>query len=448
MKKNNIVNGNMNNVQKQLLKHIILNVLGMLGLSGYILADTFFVSKGLGANGIAALNLAIPVYSFVHGSGLMIGMGAGTKYSIFRGQNNYRSGNKVFTVAMLLAGITAVIYVILGVAVSGNICSILGARGEVYDMTYTYIKIILIASPGFILNDVIVCFVRNDGKPGLSMAAMLTGSMANILLDYIFIFPLKLGIFGAVLATSMSPCISLAVLSLHFKGGRNGFRISRLTNVGELSVKIAGLGLPSFISEVASGIVIILFNTIILKLEGNVGVAAYGIIANISLVTTAIYTGMAQGMQPIVSGLYGEEKSRELIRSILSTLKGVVLISVVIYALMQCKRELIISIFNSEGNKELVGIAAQGMKIYFTAIIFAGLNIVISTFFSATDKSIPAQIISLARGLILIIPITLCLSNLLKMRGIWLSYPVTEGVVTVFSFIYFFYEMKHKNIKK
>ena len=103
------------NLLRTFLKYTSLNVMGMIGLSCYILADTFFVSKGLGANGLAALNLAIPVYSFIHGSGLMIGMGAGTKYSILKSQRKNESADHVFTSAFILTLALAAVYVLLGV---------------------------------------------------------------------------------------------------------------------------------------------------------------------------------------------------------------------------------------------------------------------------------------------------------------------------------------------
>ena len=94
---------NNTNCFKDFVKYSSLNVLGMIGLSCYILADTFFVSKGLGADGLTALNLAIPIYSFVHGSGLMIGMGGSTRYSILKSQNDREAANRTFTNAVILA---------------------------------------------------------------------------------------------------------------------------------------------------------------------------------------------------------------------------------------------------------------------------------------------------------------------------------------------------------
>lgn len=188
----------------------------MIGLSCYILADTFFVSNGLGANGLTALNLAIPIYSFVHGSGLMLGMGGATKYSIYRGLKEYKNADRSFSNTMCVMLVLAVIFMLTGIFFSERITRLLGADKDVYNMTKTYLQVILLFAPAFMANDTLICFVRNDGNPGLSMIGMLTGSFSNIVLDYIFIFPLNMGISGAVLATGSASVISLIVLSKHW----------------------------------------------------------------------------------------------------------------------------------------------------------------------------------------------------------------------------------------
>jgi len=181
-----------NTLLKEFFWYVSLNVLGMIGLSCYILADTFFISKGVGAKGLTALNLAIPIYSFINGCGLMLGMGGATKYSIFRGKKETGQGNRCFFHVIITALILSLIFILTGIFLSGKITLALGADSEVFEMTKTYLRIILLFSPAFIFNDIFVCFVRNDGNPGLSMAAMLAGSFSNILLDYILIFPLEL----------------------------------------------------------------------------------------------------------------------------------------------------------------------------------------------------------------------------------------------------------------
>jgi Na+-driven multidrug efflux pump len=200
---------------KEFFRYVILNICGMIGLSCYILADTFFISNGLGANGLTALNLAIPIYSFIHGSGLMFGMGGATKYSIYRGQKECKNADKCFSNTMSIMFIMAVIFMLTGIFFSEKLTILLGADKGVFSMTKTYLQVILLFAPAFMANDTLTCFVRNDGNPKLSMIGMLTGSFSNIILDYIFIFPLNMGIFGAVLATGLAPVISLFILSNH-----------------------------------------------------------------------------------------------------------------------------------------------------------------------------------------------------------------------------------------
>ena len=382
---------------KEFSQYVILNICGMIGLSCYILADTFFVSNGLGPNGLTALNLAIPIYSFVHGSGLMFGMGGATKYSIYRGQKAYKNADKSFSNTIYIMSALAVTFMLTGIFFSGQLTRLLGADKNVYHMTKTYIQVILLFAPAFMANDALICFVRNDGNPKLSMLGMLTGSFSNIILDYIFIFPLNMGIFGAVLATGLAPVISLIVLSKHWLTKQNQFHFVRIKPSFRLIGNIISLGVPSFITEMASGIVMIVFNTIILHLQGNIGVAAYGVVANLSLVVITIYTGIAQGTQPILSKVYGYGEHESQKQILKYALKTMLVISLGIYPFFLLTANPIVSIFNSEQNMQLQEIAAAGLKLYFTAIPFVGFNIIISAYFASIEKALPALFHTLHR---------------------------------------------------
>lgn len=418
-------------LRNEFFRYVILNICGMIGLSCYILADTFFISNGLGANGLTALNLAVPIYSFIHGSGLMFGMGGATRYSIYRGQKKYKSADKCFSNTIYIMSILAVIFMLVGIFFSEKLTILLGADKDVFLMTKTYLQVILLFAPAFMANDTLICFVRNDGNPKLSMVGMLTGSFSNIILDYVFIFPLHMGIFGAVLATGLASVISLFILSKHWITKQNQFHLVRTNPSFRLTGTIISLGAPSFITEMASGIVMIVFNTIILRQQGNIGVAAYGVVANLSLVVISIYSGIAQGTQPILSRVYGYGERENQKRILRYALKTMLVISCGIYMIFLFSANAIVSIFNSEQNIQLQKIAETGLKLYFTAIPFVGFNIIISSYFTSTEKALPAQIISLSRGFLVIIPMAFFLSFLLKMTGVWLSFPITECLVTL-----------------
>ena len=414
---------------REFVKYSSLNVLGMIALSCYILADTFFVSKALGSDGLAALNLAIPVYSFIHGSGLMIGMGGGIKYSIVKSQGDGKRADQIFTNGAVLTAVIAGGFFLLGLFGSGPLARLLGADGTVYEMTRTYLRVILLFAPMFMTNNLLLCFIRNDGAPQLSMAAMITGSLSNVVLDYVFMFPFGMGIFGAVFATGLAPVISILVLSPYLIRRKNQFHLRKCRISGHLALGIFSSGLPSLITEVSSGIVIIVFNTIILGIAGNIGVAAYGVIANLSLVVTSIYTGISQGIQPILSRSYGQGNQKNVSAILRYAQWAVILISAAVYLLMFFGAAPIVGIFNSEGNALLQQIAETGLKIYFTGCVFAGLNIVHSVFFTSTERPLPAHVISLLRGFILIIPLAFLLSSLAELYGVWAAFPVTELLV-------------------
>ena len=430
---------------KEFTNYTFLSVLGTLGVSCYILADTFFISKGLGANGLTALNLAIPVYNFIYGTGLMLGMGAATRFSVCKSQGRQDEINRLYSNTIFISLIFSVIYMLLGVFFSKDIASLLGADTSVLELTNTYLYWLMLFAPAFILNNVFLCFVRNDGSPHLAMAAMLIGSFSNIILDYVFIFPMNMGIFGAIFATGLSPIISILIMLPHWIKKKNTFHFIWTSLRFYIFKQDVALGFPSLVSQVSGGIVMIVFNMIILGLAGNTGVAAYGVVANISLVIIAIYTGIGQGIQPLISTFYGKGEKYMARKMLNYAMITMLILSFVIYTCIYLFADPITSVFNSENNMALQEIAVTGLKIYFIASPFIGYNIILSTFFTSVERAIPAYVLSLLRGFILIIPFAFLLSALWSMTGVWMTYPVTEFLTTVIGVI-LYERIKRKEI--
>lgn len=415
--------------------------MGMIAISCYILADTFFVAQGLGTNGLASLNLAIPTYDFIHGTGLMLGMGGATRFSILKSQNNQKGADTIFTNTVYLGIFFSVIFMLGGLFFSGSLARLLGADQNTFEMTNTYLRVMMLFSPAFIFNDIILCFVRNDGNPRLSMIATVCGSLFNVVFDYIFIFPCNMGMLGAVLATGFSPVVGLTIMSPHWLGKKRGFHFRKLVPDADSIRTNISLGFPSLLSQISAAIVMIVFNMLILDLEGNTGVAAYGVIANISLVVLSFYTGIAQGIQPLVSHSYGRKKTDGIRQFLRYAMISMVILSAVMYLILFVFADPIASAFNSEHNGKLQEIAVTGLKLYFTSLVFAGFNIILSMYFTSVEKALPAQIISLLRGLILIIPIAFLFANLWDMTGVWMSFPATELVTAIVgAVLYFIYK--------
>lgn len=429
-------------MKREFGKYVSLNIFGMLGLSCYILADTFFVSAKMGADGLTALNLAISIYSFINGTGLMIGIGGGTKYSIYRSRGEKEKGNRVFTAALVMGVLIGIILFAVGIFATRPLSMLLGAEGKIIEMTTVYLRTILCFSPCFICNNIFLAFVRNDGNPRLSMIGMLVGSFSNVVLDYIFIFPADMGMFGAAFATGLAPVISMLILSRHKFSGKNGFHLQTDGSFWRYAKGIPGLGASSFINEVSSGVVLIVLNLLILEISGNTGVAAYGVIANLALVALSIFTGISQGSQPLLSKYYGEgngAKVREIYRYmvILALAVGVFLVLTAFFA-----TDSLIAVFNSEGNKELARIAHTGLRIYFLGFLAAGVNIVTAACKGALEQAGESFLISVMRGLICIVIYAAVLSKLFGMTGIWAAFPATEATTLLLS-VFFVWRRKN-----
>ena len=407
-------------------------ILGMIGISCYILADTFFVSKGTGSLGLAALNIAIPAYNLMNGLGLMVGVGGATHYSLCRAQDDTVEADRTFTHTFLLGLCISVLFVLMGTIGVVPLSRLLGANAETLDMTVVYLRLLLCFAPFFVTNNVMIAFVRNDGDPGRAMAGMMAGSLFNIVFDWVFIFPCGLGMFGAALATGASPIISLLVLSGHLRKPTRGFHLLRERLKPQLLPRICAPGLSSLISEIASGITLLLINLVLLRIAGNTAIAAYGVIANLALVESAIFTGLSTGVQPLISR--GDESDRS--RLLRWTVTTALVISALMYVPVFVFASPITAAFNSEHDAALAAYAIPGLRIYFAGFLAACINIIAAAYFSAAEQASRGFIISIVRSIVAIPPVLFALSALLGVTGVWLTFPVVEALACVLSVVF------------
>lgn len=407
-------------------------VLGMIGISCYILADTFFVAKGTGSLGLAALNIAIPAYNLMNGLGLMVGVGGATHYSLCRAQGDAAEADRTFTHTLLLGLCIALVFVLTGTFGVVPLSRLLGANAETLDMTAVYLRLLLCFAPFFVTNNIMIAFVRNDSEPGRAMAGMIAGSLFNIVFDWVFIFPCGLGMFGAALATGASPLVSLLVLSGHLRRPSRGFHLRRERLRPRLLPRICAPGLSSLVSELASGITLLLINLVLLRIAGNTAVAAYGVIANLALVESAIFTGLSTGVQPLISRSAEADRRRLLHWTVTTAL----VISALMYVLVFVFASPITAVFNSEHDPALAACAVPGLRIYFAGFLAACINIIAAAYFSAAGQASRGFIISLVRSIIAIPPVLFALSALLGVTGVWLTFPAVEMLACVLSLLF------------
>lgn len=417
-------------VRQKFYKYVFQSVAGMIGVSVYILADTFFISVCAGADGITVLNLALPVYGLIFAIGSLIGVGSATRYAIKKAQGQ-KETDFYFAHAVFWECIFSIPFMLLGIFAPGQVLRVMGADPVIMELGKTYFRIFLIAAPFFMMNYVFTAFARNDNATGTAMLGSISGSLFNIVFDYVFMFPLGWGLTGAALATAVSPVVTISVCCVHFFGKDRGIQIKwKLPSVRQLFL-CCQLGVSGFVGEISSAVTTTIFNMLILGIAGNVGVAAYGVVANLSLVAMAIFNGISQGAQPLISKCYGQGNERDVRMLLKSGIRISLIVEGIIIAAAWGFTDLLIGIFNSEGNATLLYYAHDGMRFYFLGYLFAGVNIMLTGYFSATNRAKQAFIASVLRGALAIAVCAAVMSHIWGINGVWLSFLASEVITAL-----------------
>ena len=419
-------------IKRIFFKYLIPSIGGMLGVSLYVLGDTMIIGRGLGSQGLAALNVSIPLINVFNGFGLLFGIGGATALSISRGRKEYGDVDNIFSKSMIMAFTIGIILTLVRIFFLDELVHLLGASSATFQMSKDYLGVLMSFSVMFLLNSALTVFVRNDGSPRLAMIGMLSGSIINVILDYVFIIKLKWGMAGGAFATGLSPIIGLIILSYHFIDKRNKFNFKFSKPDFNILKRIVANGSSSFVVELSAGIVIFAFNISLSRIAGDIGISAYSIIANLSLILSAIFMGIGQGIQPIVSFNFGADRLDRVYEATKLGIYTSLALGISFYALGLLFPEFLVSVFlNAE--PELLNITVRGIKIYFSGFILMGINITLSSFIQSKEYAKTSLIISLSRGFVFIIIMLFFLPQLIGIEGIWLTLPLAELMTTVIS---------------
>ncbi|MDR2933218.1 MAG: MATE family efflux transporter [Oscillospiraceae bacterium] len=445
------------NLRGQFIHYLIPSVASLVSLSFYILADTFFIANGVGSVGLAALNIALPAYAVVNATAMMLGIGAGVLIAVNRGMGERERMQAAFRTAIVLAAGVGAVYTAIGVLCADKLALLLGASDLSHAYATTYIRVILAYSVFFLLNTTLQCIVRNDENPRLAMASMITNSLANVILDYIFVIVLGWGMWGAAFATGLAAVMGIVILSFHWirrkssltlfdksvkKQTRRHHDAARLEHDSNNDVtdgfilmagKIIKGGFSNFITELGNGLVILLFNVTLMRLSGDLAVAAYGIVANIALVISYVFLGVGQGLQPVVSFQFGKGNEANCRKVLFMALRLSVLLGITFFVLGTLFPAQLTALFNGDNNAVLAEITVNAMKTYFFAFLSMGVSIAAASYFQSVMMPGRAMFISVMRSCILVIAGVVILPRLWGLGGVWLVAPAAEGIAMLIS---------------
>lgn len=418
-------------IGKPFAKYASRSILGLLGMACYYLADTFFVAKSQGADGLAALNIASPPYYLIYAVGAMLANGSAILYKIHQTHDKERTKG-YFSDTVMFCLLFSIPFMLIGIICPSSLMALMGGEGAVGELGTKYLRIILLFSPLFMWSYVVTSYVRNDGEPSLAMTATLMSSLFNIVGDYILMFPLQMGLTGAALATGLSPVVSIMICFTHFFKKSNTIHLLWKMPDFRFMFRVLGIGWADFATEASVAIVVLVYNFLILGISGNTGAAAYGVISNVAIFVKSIFKGMAEGTQPLISDAYGKGRKGELgflfrIERITATLSAVIT-----YGVMFLLADRIAALFNNDGSEILQELTVSGIRLYFAAYLFGAFNIVCTGYFSATENAFWAAVVSVLRGFLAIIVLAVLMAGLFGMNGVWLSQAAAE----IFTFVF------------
>ncbi|MCI9655593.1 MAG: hypothetical protein HFF45_06175 [Lawsonibacter sp.] len=411
----------------------IPQMIGLLFNSVYTIVDGVFIGNRLGRETMAAAAVAVPLIEILISVAIAVAAGAGVLIAARLGSGKGDEARGLFNTAAWMMGAAG-----LGVALLGNLCLeplalLLGAAPEVLPQAMAYLWYIVTFAPFQLFSFLLGGMARNDGRPKLAMTAMIAGAASNIVLDYVFMYPLNLGIQGAALATALGPIFSVLILLPHFllRRGTLYFQAVRPRLAEGRSILVCGA--PSFLMEFSIGIVTFLYNVAVSRHGyGELGLAAYLIIGYLMLILLTLFLGMAEGLQPVFSRFMatGEEK-RNLTMRRFST-KVFLGVGVISCLLIFLGSRWFFLLFAPE-DPELTAFAASRSIPYFCGFFLTGFNILMISFLQATRQTGRAMVLSLLRSVILPPALLLLLPALLGREGVWVCQSAADALTALFA---------------
>lgn len=427
-------------VKQVFMRYLVPSVFATMVTSIYVLADTIIVGKGIGTIAVAALNIVLPLYNIFFGLGLLFGVGGSVLMSILRGEGDEKGSNAYFSTSLVAMCVVLALSLAFFTAFMEKIAIVFGGTPETMPYIMDYMPYIVWGMGLFFFSSYLQTFIRNDGAPRLAMYAVVSGGVANIILDYIFVYNFNMGMAGAAIATVMGSGLTVVILLTHFFTKKNNLHFS-LKGVRPSFIKNIILnGFASFLIEVASGVTIFVFNIQLLKYAGNTGVSVYSIISNTAIVVVCICKGINQAAQPLLSTNYGAGlyERTDKIRSL--AVKVSIIICAVPVILGLVVPDFFTYIFINP-DSAILSMSAPAIRIYFVGFMMLGINMVFICYFQAILKNGYSMIICLMRGLILVVAFAYIFPLFMDVTGIWLAVPAAETITMLFG-IYLIYFKK------
>ena len=406
-------------------------------------ADTVIIGHFLDDLALSVVTYATPIYMIINTFAALFAVGGSIAMSIDMGKGEKKTANKSFSVAVELLVFVGAILLVAGIFFGRTITQWLGAGKDVFDMVYDYSKIILICAPIFMLNVGLAFFVRNDGRPVLSMVGMFLSIAVNIIFDIVFIGVFDWGVKGAAYATVLGQLVSVLVISSHFLSKKNTLRF--IFTINKTVFRIIKNGISTALHFIYQFLTILILNHFISKLAGDNGVVVYTVVFNLYTVSLALFEGISQTIQPMVSLYYGEKSYKKISNTLRLALAAIVVICGAVTIALELVPQVVPVVF---GIREpwLLEKSIIAVRIFATSMLIMTINVVLGYYLQSTEHSVMSAILVSLRCFVLFLASALVFGKVFGMNGIWLAYTSAEVLTFIIYFVMNFI-MKKRMVK-
>lgn len=392
------------------------------------IVDGIIVGNYLGPDALASVSLILPAYTIPSSIALILGIGTQTQMSIAMGEKNYLKAKTAFKTGAIAVIVYALLIRSLFSFFPEQLAQLMGAHGELFESSLSYIHGLM---PFMAAN---LCYIFLDymlktlGYPRFSMIMVISVILLNIVLSILFVTQFDMGTFGVGLATGVS--ITTGCVVSAFVVFRQLGKGSNLGVKGKFSWRLLGRmfynGSSEGVTEIAMGVTIVLFNMTFMKYAGKEGVAAFAVTNYVIFIGTSILLGVSDGAIPVVSYNYGAGLRHRVREAFKVAVRANLIIGIIFLALLWLFGQYAISVFLDDSSQSVIDMAAQGSRIMGFAFVLNGFNIFSASFFTALDNAKWSLVISINRGLLIIVVGITVLPLMLGTSGIWLTVPLAE----------------------
>ena len=420
---------------RKCFRHFLMPAItGMVIKSLYIVADIMFIGHSMGEDGLAAINLVLPYFSFMFAMAMMVGVGGSSLMSIRFGEGKTEEGRALFRQAFTFITVVMVSLTVATLIWLDEIVMLFGARDHLIPMAKDYVASLTYFATPYAVGWVLSNFVRNDGNPKLVMNAMIASAALNVLLDWLFMMVFDWGMFGAGLATGLAQLAMSGVLLLHFRRKNRRSKKCQLTlgfaKPDLAAIKaILGNGLPTLFMEASVGIVIMVSNWILLSLGGSLYLSVYTVALNCMWLLGLLVYGVCQAVQPLVSFNHGARHHHRILETLNLGLMIITLICGLFSGVAMLFPGEMVAAFVAEPSPEMIELGSRAMRFYGMAAIPMGINVLMMTIYQATARSKASSVISLLRSLVLPIAGLLVLPLLAGEGFVWANILIADLII-------------------